>query len=108
MPGKYRQWKKDAEDQLKLIWIERDLPTFTKEQPITMAVEAHGPGRCDADNLLGALLDSGLPNKKTGWRGCWSDDRVTVIPSICFTWIRDSSQFWIVSLSDFEAESLLR
>ena len=98
MPQKYVQWKKDCADQLKKIWIENDLPTYDQQNQISLAVQVHGPGRMDPDNILGAFLDAGLPSK-SGWRGCWKDDRVTVIPSICISWARSREEFWVVSVS---------
>jgi len=95
LPAKYREWKNNARDQLKAIWVEFELDTL---EQFEMEVEAYGPGRCDADNLIGALLDSGLPDKKTGWRGAWKDDRVTVIPYISFRWHRSKEEKWVVLL----------
>ena len=93
LPAAYRDWKNQARDQLKAIWSEQELDTL---QQFEIEVEAHGPGRCDADNLIGSLLDAGLPDKKTTWAGAWKDDRVTVIPYLSFRWIRDKEQFWDV------------
>ena len=95
LPQKYRDWKNSARERLKQVWVEFGLETLNQME---MHVEAHGPGRCDADNLIGALLDSGLPDKRTEWRGAWRDDRVTVIPYISFRWIRDKDQFWDVRI----------
>lgn len=93
LPAAYRAWKDEARNQLKRIWAEQELETL---ESFELRVEAHGPGRCDADNLIGSLLDSGLPDKKTGWAGAWKDDRVTVVPFISFRWVRDREQFWDV------------
>ena len=95
LPPAYRAWKNQAREELRRIWEERGLETL---QGFELRVEAHGPGRCDADNLIGALLDSGLPDKGTGWPGAWKDDRVTVVPFISFRWIRDRAQFWDVRI----------
>lgn len=95
LPQKYRDWKHSARERLKGLWTEFGLDTL---EHFEIEVEAHGPGRCDADNLIGALLDAGLPDKKTGWSGAWKDDRVTVIPYISFRWIRDKEQFWDVRI----------
>ena len=95
LPAKYREWKNNARDQLKAIWVEFELDTL---EQFEMEVQAYGPGRCDADNLIGALLDSGLPDKKTGWRGAWKDDRVTVIPYLSFRWHRSKEEKWVVLL----------
>ncbi len=97
MPAPYMDWKKEAQAKLETLWSEHELPTYDKSTPIKLTVEAHGPGRCDSDNLLGALLDAGLP-KKSGWTGCWSDDRVTVIPWVCIEWVKSSEQFWLLKI----------
>jgi len=98
LPSAYREWKKLTQMRLEDLWIQNQLPTFSKAIPIkNLTVEAHGPGRSDSDNLLGALLDAGLP-QKPGWRGCWTDDRVTIIPSVCFYWIRSREQFWVIRI----------
>lgn len=95
MPKDYMEWKNATRDHLKQFWVDFDLPTL---QQFELLVEAHGPGRCDADNLIGALLDAGLPDKKTGWPGAWKDDRVTVIPYISFRWVKDTDQYWDLTL----------
>lgn len=95
LPSKYRDWKSQCRDRLKAIWVEFDLPTLDSFE---LEIEAHGPGRCDADNLLGSILDAGLPDKATGWRGCWRDDRVTVVPSVSLCWIQDKNQYWKLRL----------
>lgn len=96
LPASYREWRKIAEDQLKGLWLAFDLPTVCYA---TVELEFHGPGRFDLDNLIGAVLDSGLPCKKTGWRGCWKDDRVTVFPEIRATWVRSREEFIRMSLN---------
>ena len=96
MPPNYREWKNQARDHLMAHWVDFDLPTL---EQFTIHVEAHGPGRHDGDNLIAALLDAGLPDKKTGWRGCWKDDRVTVCPALSFRWCRDRYQFWDITIS---------
>lgn len=99
LPGPYRKWKDDARRLLRYFWKTNELDTLTQFE---LHVEAHGPGRCDADNLIGALLDAGLPDKKTQWPGAWKDDRVTVIPYIGFRWIRDKQQYWDVCIQIIE------
>lgn len=95
LPAPYRDWKNRARDQLKAVWVEYGLETL---ENFRLHVEAHGPGRSDADNLIGALLDAGLPDSRTGWRGAWRDDRVTVIPELSFKWVRSREQFWLISI----------
>lgn len=99
MPQPYREWKNQARDHLMQHWVDFDLPTLTH---FTIDVVAHGPGRHDGDNLIAALLDAGLPDKSTGWRGCWKDDRVTVCPSLAFRWERDRQMWWDVSLATLD------
>ena len=89
LPAKYREWKNAARDRLKALWVDMDLETL---EQFEMEVVAYGPGRCDADYLVGALLDSGLPDKQTGLLGAWQDYRVTVIPYISFRLIRSKGQ----------------
>lgn len=96
MPPAYREWKDRARDHLMAHWVDFDLPTL---EHFHIEVTAHGPGRHDGDNLIAALLDAGLPDKKTGWRGCWKDDRVTVIPYLVFRWERDRQMWWDVLIS---------
>lgn len=96
LPAKYREWKLAATTRLKEVWQQLGLNTLNQFE---LHVEAHGPGRCDADNLIGALLDAGLPDKRSGWPGAWKDDRVTVVPSISFRWVRDREEFWDVSVT---------
>ena len=95
LPAKYREWKDAARECLKRIWETNELETLTQFE---IHVEAHGPGRFDNDNLIGALLDSGIPDKKSGWAGAWKDDRVTVIPYLSIRWVRDQKQYWDVSV----------
>ena len=96
MPPAYMEWKARARDHLMQFWVDMDLPTL---QHFEIEVTAHGPGRADGDNLVAAALEAGLPDKKTGWRGCWRDDRVTVCPVIIFRWQRSKRQFWEICVS---------
>ena len=91
MPPRYMEWKRQARDQLMGFWVDMDLPTL---EQFEFHVKAYGPGRSDPDNLIAAMLDAGLPDKKSDWRGCWRDDRVTVCPKLSFEWIRSRQQFW--------------
>lgn len=92
LPANYRDWKNRARDALMGYWVDLDLPTI--QHCTRLEVYCYGPGRHDGDNLVGALLDAGLPDKKTGWRGCWRDDRVTVFPLIQIAWHRSASEKW--------------
>ena len=92
LPPEYREWKRRAADLLAAHWQEYNLPTITAAKHLHLT--AYGPGRHDPDNLLGAVLDAGLPSRATGWRGCWRDDRVTVFPRTSFHWVRCSNEHW--------------
>lgn len=100
LPSDYREWRKVAEDQLKALWLAFDLPTVASA---TVYLEFYGPGRFDLDNLIGAVLDAGLPCKKTGWRGCWKDDRVTVFGEIHATWVRSRDEHIRVRLNNLKS-----
>ena len=91
MPPNYREWKRQATDRLMAHWVDFDLPTLSAFE---FHVTAYGPGRGDGDNLIAAMLDAGLPDKKTGWRGCWTDDRVTCCPALSFRWHRSKQPRW--------------
>lgn len=103
LPANYREWKNQARDALAAQWVALDLPTLTG--PHALEVDCYGPGRHDPDNLLGAVLDAGLPCKATGWRGCWRDDRVTVFPSVCIRWHKTqgkADQLWQIAICNAE------
>ena len=95
-PAPYRAWKDRARGELSRIWAEQGLARV--EGPARMVIRAYGPGRCDADNLAGALLDAGLPDRKSGWPGVWRDDRVTVFPSLTLEWERSKDERWEVTI----------
>lgn len=92
LPAPYREWKRQAAAALREHWERLELPTI--QQAELLEVYAYGPGRHDPDNLMGALLDAGLPDKAANWRGCWRDDRVTVFPRTLFEWKPSSQQSW--------------
>lgn len=96
MPERYRAWRHQAEDALKGHWLAFELPTVCHA---TASLDFYGPARFDLDNLVGAVLDAGLPNKSTGWRGCWRDDRVSVFSEICARWHKSSQQRTEILLS---------
>ena len=95
MDTSYQVWQRCCRRLLKMIWDTNDLGVLDNCE---IHVEAHGPGRADPDNLIGALLDAMQPHPKSGWEGVIKDDRVTVVPVISFRWIRDKNQFWDVTL----------
>ena len=59
-----------------------------------MTIEIFGEGRADADNIIGALMDSanGL---------LWTDDRVTIIPQISVAWEKapKANSLWRITIS---------
>lgn len=91
LPAKYRAWKDEARTQLRRIWEVNSYPTLDN---FSLNLDMYGNGRGDIDNYLGAFLDAGLPDKKTGWAGAWRDDRVTVVSRICIAWHRSKTQYW--------------
>lgn len=95
MPDSYDDWREEVRGLLTAIWAEKGLTTLDR---FHLHVVAHGPGRADGDNLLGALLDAGLPHKKTGWPGAWKDDRVTRLPFFTFRWVSSKDAFWDVKI----------
>ena len=101
LPANYREWKGKARRLLRYFWETNELETLTQFE---LHIEAHGPGRCDGDNVIGSFLDSGLPDRKTGWRGAWKDDRGTVVPYISFRWVRDKQQYWDICIQQIDEE----
>lgn len=95
MPKEYKTWQANARRLLRVIWDSHDLGVLDHCE---IHVVAHGPGRCDPDNLIGALLDAMQPDKKTGWEGVIKDDRVTVVPVISFAWKRSKAEFWDIRI----------
>lgn len=80
LPRDYREWKDLCTLCIKAIWEQNSWDTVVSAS--TISFEFVGPARHDLDNLVGAVLDAGLPNERLGFRGAWVDDRVTVFPSI--------------------------
>ena len=95
MPKEYKEWQANARRLIKMAWDSSDLGVL---EHCEIHVVAHGPGRSDPDNLIGALLDAMQPCKRTGWDGVIKDDRVTVVPVITFRWVRSKEQFWDVKV----------
>lgn len=95
MPASYREWQTKARRLLRMVWDSSDLGVL---EHCEIHVVAHGPGRSDPDNLIGALLDALQPDKHTGWEGVIKDDRVTVVPVITFRWVKSKEQFWDVRI----------
>ena len=90
-PPEYSEWKAKARDHLMAYWVDMDLPTLELYE---LELQLHGHGRSDPDNLAGAILDAGLPDKRTGWRGCWRDDRVTCCRRLTVQWEKSAVPHW--------------
>lgn len=80
LPRDYREWKELCKKRIKAVWEENNWEPIVSAATITF--EFVGPARHDLDNLIGAVLDAGLPCQRLGFAGAWVDDRVTVFPSI--------------------------
>ena len=85
------EYKRKQEAMREEVLNQYDLPPMTG--PIRLEVDVKGEGRGDADNIIGALLDTcnGV---------LWVDDRVSVIPEIQIRWQKapkNESQ-WIVRI----------
>ena len=91
MPKEYRAKQKEMRRQLQEQW--GDKPPL--EGPISLSIEIFGEGRADADNIIGALMDSanGL---------LWTDDRVTIIPQISVAWEKapKANSLWRITIHD--------
>ena len=88
MPADYKRKQKAMLEEIK---DQYDLPPMTG--PIRLEVDVKGEGRGDADNIIGALLDTcnGV---------LWVDDRVGIIPEIQIRWKKapkNESQ-WLVRI----------
>lgn len=97
MPDGYTKWKIRVRDKLVRAFTEAGvtLPIARFED---FRIETHGPCRHDGDNLIGALFDAGLPNRKKGFAGVWVDDRVSRIPRFHFAHVKDRSEFWLLEM----------
>lgn len=80
LPRDYRQWKEKCTSCIKAIWDENGWTPIVAAD--TIVLDFVGPARHDLDNLVGAILDAGLPCPRLGFAGAWVDDRVSVFPSI--------------------------
>lgn len=93
MPGPYKEWQSAARESIREVWNRQGLPTL---QELELLVEVEGPARSDGDNLIGALLDAGLPHKASGWSGAWRGDHVAVLPRFAFSWRKSRTPSWSV------------
>lgn len=88
LPKDYREWKKDCADRIKAYFSAHGWPQISHARHLSLTF--YGPARHDLDNLVGAVMDSGLKN--SSWEGAWVDDRVSVFPSICANFVRDATE----------------
>ena len=91
MPKEYKQRQAEMRRQLLEEWGTRE----PLAGPIALDLELYGEGRADADNIIGALMDSA--NKFL-----WIDDRVSIIPQISVKWEKaaKSDSLWILKIYD--------
>jgi Holliday junction resolvase RusA-like endonuclease len=90
MPKEYKQKQAEMKRQLLEAWEDRE----PLSGPIALDLELYGEGRADADNIIGALMDSanGI---------LWTDDRVSIIPQISVNWEKaaKADSLWILKIS---------
>jgi Holliday junction resolvase RusA-like endonuclease len=90
MPKEYKQKQAEMKRQLLEAWDDRE----PLAGPIALDLELYGEGRADADNIIGALMDSanGI---------LWTDDRVSIIPQISVKWEKGTkaNSLWILKIS---------
>lgn len=94
MPADYQRKRKEMLAQIKEQYQGQPL-----EGPIRLEVDLYGEGRADADNLVGALLDTA-----NGY--LWVDDRVSVIPQIEVRWhkaLKIRSR-WVIRIYPLDCE----
>lgn len=94
LPKDYREWKKDCSECIKAEFLKRDYKTVSRASHISISFSGHA--RHDLDNLVGAVLDAGLPH--SSWSGAWIDDRVSVFPSLCADFKRDAQESIVVNI----------
>lgn len=87
MPKDYREWIKLCRSCIKTQMELQNMPTISHASHLSLLFS--GYARHDLDNLLGAVLDAGLPCGN--WSGAWADDRVSVFPSICVNFVKSSN-----------------
>ena len=90
MPKEYKQKQAEMKRQLLEAWGDRE----PLAGPIALDLELYGEGRADADNIIGALMDSanGI---------LWTDDRVSIIPQISVKWEKAAKvdSLWVLKIS---------
>lgn len=72
---RYRAWLQDQQESLSEQWGDRETLAHA-----LVAIEFHGHGRSDVDNLEGAVLDAAVR------AGVFVDDRCSRIPGVLGWW----------------------
>jgi Holliday junction resolvase RusA-like endonuclease len=69
------------------------------EGPIRLELDVYGEGRADADNIIGAFMD-------TANKVLWVDDRVSIIPELQVRWRKANrgASKWIVRIYPLDCE----
>lgn len=88
MPKEYQAKRKEMLRQIKEQYTGAPL-----EGPIRLEVDVYGEGRADADNIVGAFMD-------TANGVLWTDDRVSVIPELQVRWRKAprGASKWVVRI----------
>lgn len=86
LPKDYREWKRLCRQELKNVFTNNGWVQITQAKHISISFYGHA--RHDLDNLVGAVLDAGISDSN-GF-GAWTDDRVTVFPSLCASYFKSS------------------
>lgn len=74
MPKDYQDKRREMLRQIKEQYQGEPL-----DGPIRLELDVYGEGRADADNIIGAFMD-------TANKVLWVDDRVSIIPEIQVRW----------------------
>lgn len=89
MPPAYKEAQRIMKKQLIAQWAGEPL-----HGPFLLAIQVHGEGRGDIDNIVGAFMDAA--------QGIvFVDDRVTEIPELVVCWEKASKidSQWIIGIS---------
>ena len=89
MPKEYMEWRENLAALMKEQWTEEPL-----EKVKDIQFGFVGPARSDADNLIGAVFD-------TGNGIIWKDDRVKILPKGSWTWKKAKQQDSFIHLKVF-------
>jgi len=89
MPKEYMEWRENLAALMKEQWTEEPL-----EKVLDIQFGFVGPARSDADNLIGAVFD-------TGNGIIWKDDRVKILPKGSWTWKKAKQKDSFIHLKVF-------